>query len=147
MRDLNAPLARLSFVQIARAVATASRTPVELILGRGRSSKIIIPRVVLVRLLRQRGLSFAQIGRKIGRDHTTVLHHWRRSENDLHQGGDRAGRIMALERGAVEAAAAMAATLPSVVFAVKSVRSAALVAETGTRGGFLDTDGAIICNP
>ena len=43
------------------------------ILGRSRCQSIVAGRRALCRALRERGLSYPEIGRLVGRDHTTVM--------------------------------------------------------------------------
>jgi hypothetical protein len=47
------------------------------VIGDGREARMIDARSVIVRILRERGWSFPQIGRAIGgRDHSTIINMW-----------------------------------------------------------------------
>lgn len=65
---------RASIKQIVRDVAAAYGEKAEDILGRDRKRKFVIPRQEVMRRAYEAGLSLPQIGRAMGRDHTTVLH-------------------------------------------------------------------------
>lgn len=65
---------------LARMVATESAVPIEIILGRRRTRTVVAARRKLCIALRDAGLSYPEIGRCIGRDHTSVIHLVRTSE-------------------------------------------------------------------
>ena len=54
----------------------------ELILSKDRSREVVLARMYLTHLLRENGFSFSYIGRIINREHTSVMHLFRKAEND-----------------------------------------------------------------
>jgi chromosomal replication initiation ATPase DnaA len=60
---------------IVAAVATTFGVSKEFLTGPGRLPEMVDARKVAIRLLARRGLGSTAIGRLIGRDHSTVLHH------------------------------------------------------------------------
>lgn len=64
---------RVSVRRIATEVAEIMGLPVERIMGRDKKAEACRVREVVCYLARQRGMSFSQIGRDLGRDHTTII--------------------------------------------------------------------------
>lgn len=57
------------------SVADAYGIPPEMLKGQGRSRDLTYPRSIVCRLLRDYGLSYPEIGNRLGgRDHSTVIH-------------------------------------------------------------------------
>lgn len=55
------------------------------LLGDDRAPNLVRARWVLMWVLRKRGMSLVQIGAQIGRDHSTVLHHLKKTPSDVMQ--------------------------------------------------------------
>lgn len=70
----------MEFVELVARVACLS---VEEITGKKRSRLELRPRYVVIRLARAEGWSYQDIGDAIGRDHTSVMSGWERSEELL----------------------------------------------------------------
>jgi hypothetical protein len=78
-RKSQAALVRL----VLEECAAAFHVPVAAAIGRGRIGKAVQARRLAIYLLRQTTpLSFRQIGRRLGRDHATAVHHFARAERD-----------------------------------------------------------------
>lgn len=71
--------------QIAEAVAAYYRLSFEVLCGKQRDKYIVLPRQVAMYLIRQETqASLSEIGKLLGgRDHTTVLHAWKKIDRDI----------------------------------------------------------------
>lgn len=71
--------------QIAEAVAAYYRLSFEVLCGKQRDKYIVLPRQVAMYLIRQETqASLSEIGKLLGgRDHTTVLHAWKKIDRDM----------------------------------------------------------------
>lgn len=71
--------------QIAEAVAAYYRLSFEVLCGKQRDKYIVLPRQVAMYLIRQETqASLSEIGQLLGgRDHTTVLHAWKKIDRDI----------------------------------------------------------------
>jgi chromosomal replication initiation ATPase DnaA len=59
--------------ELAVEVAERHKVPVLMLLGRGRTKSEALARRELYAVLRQRALSYPEIGMLLGRDHSTVI--------------------------------------------------------------------------
>lgn len=59
---------------VLREVSEASGIPIARILGPSRVRPVVEARQLVCHVLRRHGMSYPQIGKVIGRDHTTVIH-------------------------------------------------------------------------
>lgn len=64
----------MAMCDILLDVSWTSGVPVWDILGRGRCSRMVAARQEVMRRCRLAGYSYPQIGKYLGRDHTTVLY-------------------------------------------------------------------------
>lgn len=71
--------------QIAEAVAAYYRLSFEVLCGKQRDKYIVLPRQVAMYLIRQETqASLSEIGKLLGgRDHTTVLHAWKKIDQAI----------------------------------------------------------------
>lgn len=67
--------------------------------GSGREQRVVIPRHVCMFLLKERGLTFSEIGNLLGgRDHTTVIHGVEKIEKQLVSSPQVSGDILSIKR-------------------------------------------------
>lgn len=70
------PRGRAAAGTLIRLTCQRFHLPREEVLGRCRARQFIGPRVVIARILRERGHSYAMVGRLMGgRDHTSIIHY------------------------------------------------------------------------
>lgn len=60
--------------RLAKSVAIDFDIPVEPLLARSRLRRVVDARAVLINLLARRGYGMAEIGRRLGKDHSTIIH-------------------------------------------------------------------------
>lgn len=65
---------RVGLLALAESVASRHHITVGEMLGRRRTTQIVRARQEFYVALRRKGFSYPEIGRIVGRDHTTVLH-------------------------------------------------------------------------
>jgi len=73
-QDLTAQTARPTTSQVLVAVARAHDLPLARLLSPQRDRAVMLARQAAMTLLREAGLSLPEIGRALGRDHSTVCH-------------------------------------------------------------------------
>lgn len=66
------------------------------IIGEGRAHRFMPVRFAMVYLLREAGLSFPQIGKRMNRDHTTVMDSYRRARDLLAKSAEFADLVVRL---------------------------------------------------
>lgn len=76
---------RVTVRSIAQEVATAENFPVDRVLGKDRSHEACRVREKVCFIARERGFSFPQIGRTLGRNHTTIINAVRNEERRREQ--------------------------------------------------------------
>ena len=66
---------KLTLEMVLRVAADFFEVTLAELIGRNRSAKIVLPRQVIMYVIREEvGASLQQIGRALERDHTTVMH-------------------------------------------------------------------------
>lgn len=73
MQDRTSTLASRGLLGLVDHVAEAHHVTRGDVLGRGRTKRVAQARHAVMRALRDMGMSYPEIGRLLGRDHTTVL--------------------------------------------------------------------------
>lgn len=94
------PARRLTTREIARTVAAIAGERTDELVSRNRACRLVTLRWVVMRLARAEGRSLHQIGRALGRDHTTVLHGLRASRYLGNRDPQRARLIAEVEAAA-----------------------------------------------
>lgn len=78
------PAPRATSAEIIKEVSLKHHVSVEEIVSQIRSAWVVAARFeAMYRIREERHLSWAQIGRLFGRDHTSVLHGWRKHKASL----------------------------------------------------------------
>lgn len=123
---------RRPVADILALVARVACLPVDVITGPRRSRLELRPRYVAIRLARLEGWSFDDIGRALGRDHSSVINGWEVSEGMLPR-----DKLFArlLRRAEAELAG-----LPEPGFALRQRAAPLLVAPTARRPIEVDED-------
>ena len=62
---------------LAQSVAADFGIPIEVLLGRERGFEAARARSIIAQFCKDRGMSSTQIGKRLGRDHATVLYSWK----------------------------------------------------------------------
>lgn len=73
-RAIAAQPGRAAVLRAIRDVSAQSGVPVGAIMGHDRRPRIVAARHLAMRVAHYAGVSFAEIGRVMGRDHTSVMH-------------------------------------------------------------------------
>lgn len=137
---------RFHFRRVVAAVSQASKVPVRYIVGESRLARATLPRAVLIRIYRKRGMPYNWIAARLRRDHTTMIHHWVRTEADIAAGTDRGRRITEIETETLRIVES--AEEPQAVHgvAVRRKKGVEFVLDP-TRVGGLMTTGELVCDP
>jgi chromosomal replication initiator protein len=103
LQSLERPKVHGTLRQVLEVVADAYCVTVEALLRPDRSQAAVLPRWMAMYLARTTlGLSLPQIGRQMGRDHSTVLHGVRRIEAMAKHDRDFAEALRALSATVIE---------------------------------------------
>jgi hypothetical protein len=73
---------------ILREVAKRHNITIDELIGPRRVKRLVDARIEAYHLLRERGYTLPQIGNRMNRDHTTILHGLRKPFNPMNRTGD-----------------------------------------------------------
>ncbi len=76
-------MSRWSMRDVLAAVVTASGVSAADLMSESRRRHLTLPRMAAIILMREAGHSYGQIGKSLGRDHTTVLMAQRRAQEAI----------------------------------------------------------------
>lgn len=147
MTEVNRGDPRYHFRRVVAAVSQASRVPVRYIVGEGSFARATLPRTVLIRIFRKRGMPYKWIASRLSRDHTTIIHHWRRTEADIAAGTDRGKRITEIETETLRIVESMEEPQAVHGVAVRKRKHVEFVLDPSRVGGLVQKTGELVCDP